>query len=36
MYWMKGNRTQARADWTKALQLDPNNTAARDNLAKYQ
>ena len=26
----------ARADWEKALQLDPNNTDAKDNLARLQ
>jgi Flp pilus assembly protein TadD len=29
---MKEDYARARADWEKALQLDPNNAVARQNL----
>jgi tetratricopeptide (TPR) repeat protein len=31
-YHNKGDRTRARTDWNKALELDPNNATARNNL----
>jgi Flp pilus assembly protein TadD len=34
-YWNKGDKTQARADWNKALQIDPNNLSAKLYLARY-
>jgi Flp pilus assembly protein TadD len=29
---MKGNFAQAKSDWAKALEIDPNNANARNNL----
>jgi tetratricopeptide (TPR) repeat protein len=34
-YFGKGDRNRARADWTKALEIDPNFQMARDNLANF-
>jgi hypothetical protein len=38
MNLMKGDRTRTRArtDWNKVLELNPNSTAARDNLEKFR
>jgi tetratricopeptide (TPR) repeat protein len=35
-YWDQKNYRNARADHEKALQIDPNNTTARDNLEKLR
>jgi tetratricopeptide (TPR) repeat protein len=35
-YVMKEDYTHARADWEKALQLDPNNATARHNLEQLR
>jgi Flp pilus assembly protein TadD len=35
-YLGKGDRVRARADWSKALELDTNNTAARNNLDNFK
>jgi Flp pilus assembly protein TadD len=35
-YIMKNDYAHARADWEKALQINPNNAAARNNLEHLQ
>ncbi|GMO15683.1 MAG: hypothetical protein Pg6A_01880 [Termitinemataceae bacterium] len=34
-YYAKGDRTRARTDWRKALEIDPNDTNARQALNYY-
>jgi Flp pilus assembly protein TadD len=36
VYLMKGDRARARADWSRALEINPNSTAARNNLEKFK
>jgi tetratricopeptide (TPR) repeat protein len=36
MYYNKGDYQRARADWNRALQLDPNNTYSKANLEKLR
>jgi Flp pilus assembly protein TadD len=32
-YWTKRDKSRAREDWKKALEIDPNNESARKYLA---